>query len=248
MVQLSDIALAIASFGPAMALLYFTLRRYTFPKVEKPFFDDRKIFAMLTFGIILGMIFFFLDSVVRQSIATETILLIAVIVPLLQSLIKLAILNWPKMQRKVDTAFYGLALGLGIAATYSFSEMYYSIAYPAYAGLGAIDAFAFLIVVMMGISVVLIQGSTTAMIAVGCARGQPWTYFGNSMIYALTYSFLLYGSALAAEPLGEIATVVMVIGMWGICIYSYWHVWKIDYPQLIIDAKRGFKKPKAKRF
>jgi len=40
MVELTDILLAAASFGPALLLMFLTLREYTFPRVEKPFFDD----------------------------------------------------------------------------------------------------------------------------------------------------------------------------------------------------------------
>lgn len=242
MVELTDIVLAAASFGPAMALLYFTLRDYTHPRVEKPFFDDRKVFALLALGIIIGMIFFFVDTVMRSAIAMETVLLIAVAVPLLQSLIKLAILNWPKFQRKVDTGFYGMALGMGIASTYAFAQMEYAVRFPEAFGMGPMEPLTLALIVMLGVQVVFIQGGTTAMIGVGCARGQQWAYFANSMIYALIYSFMIYGSALVAEPLGEAASIIIILAVWIVCIHSYWRVYKVDYPRLIEDAKRGFKK------
>ena len=242
MVELIDVLLAAASFGPAMALMYFTLRDYTHPRVEKPFFDDRKVFALLTLGIIIGMIFFFVDTVMRSAIAMETILLIAVAVPLLQNLIKLTILNWPKFQRKVDTAFYGLALGSGIASTYAFAQMEYAIRIPEYFGLGTIDALSISVIVMLGIQSVVMQGSTSAIIGVGCARGEQWAYFANSTMYALVYSFLIYGSAFAADYLGEIATAAIISIAWLVCILAFLRVYRLDYPKLIIDAKRGLKK------
>ncbi|MDH4123714.1 MAG: hypothetical protein OEV21_06500 [Thermoplasmata archaeon] len=246
MVDALDIIIAVASFGPAMALMYFTLRNYTFPRVEKPFFDDRKVFALMTFGIVLGMIFFFVDSAMRSSISLETILLIALTVPLLQSLIKLAILNWPKFQRKVDTAFYGLALGMGIAATYAFAQMEYAVRYPGFIGLETLDALGIITILMLGVQVVLIQGSTTAMIGVGCARGEVLPYFANSLTYALLYSFMLYGSALLADMFGDIAAILTIVAIWVVCIYSFWRVYKIDYPQLVIDARRGLKKARKR--
>lgn len=246
MVEAIDIVLAIASFGPAIALMYFTLRDYTHPRVEKPFFDDRKVFALLTLGIIIGMIFFFVDTVMRAAIAIETILLIAVAVPLLQNLIKLSVLNWPKFQRKVDTAFYGLAFGSGIASTYAFSQMEYAIRVPGQFGFVSVDALSISIIVMLGIQSVLIQTSTAAMIGVGCARGEQWVYFANATMYALVYSFLMYGSAFVAEYLGEIVTVVIILLAWLVCVLSYLRIYRIDYPKLIIDAKRGLKKPKKK--
>jgi len=234
MVELRDILLAAVAFGPMILLLYMTLKDYTFPKVEKPFFDDRKVFAFMTFGIVLGTVFFFIDSMAGSSDNLSIVLLLGAVIPLLQGLIKLAILNWPKFQRKVDTAFYGLAFGLGIAATYSFSKMFASLLQAE-----ANDLASLLLVIMMGVQIVLIQGSTTAMIGVGCARGTPWTYFAYSMIYAFAYSYLLYGLAFAATV--DIAVVAMMLLMWTVCIYSYWHVYRIDLPNLIDDAKRGFK-------
>lgn len=239
MVEVRDILLAVASFGPMVLLLYFTLKNYTFPKVEKPFFDDRKVFAFMTIGIVLGTVFFFVDSAIGGFYDISMVLLLAIFIPLLQSFIKLAILNWPKLQRKVDTSFYGLALGLGIAATYSFSKMYEAL-------LGTYDLSSLLLAVMLGVQIVLIQGSTTAMIGVGCSRGMPWTYFAYSMMFALVYSFLMYGSGPAAEYLGSAVAVAMILAAWPVVIYAYWHVYRIDLPNLIDDAKRGFKSPSKK--
>jgi hypothetical protein len=248
MVELVDIVLAIASFGPALLLLYMTLRDYTFPRVEKPFFDDRKVFAFLTFGIVLGTVYFFIDSLFGLSGGLDFVLLIGLAIPLLQSLIKLAILNWTKFQRKVDTSFYGLSLGLGISATYAFAKMYQAAKDPSIIGLtGTIDLGSLSLIIMMGVQIVLIHGSTTAMIGVGVARGHPWTYFGYAMMFALAYSYMLYGSAIAADAFGAIAAELIILATWVVCIYAYWHVYRIDFPNLIDDAKRGFRGPTKKK-
>jgi hypothetical protein len=246
MVELTDILLAGTSFGAAVLLMFLTLRDYTYPRVEKPFFDDRRLFMLFTLGIILGTVFFFVDQAV-SSVSIVTVILIATGVPILHGLIKLSILNWPKLQRKVDTAFYGLALGLGISTTYAFSRMYAVVHDPSGMGLGGLDGLTALLIVMMGLQIVLIQGSTTGLIAIGCARGQPWSYFAYSMMYALGYSFLLYGSAVAAEYAGDLAAVGVILAAWLVCIYSYWHVYVIDYPNLIDDAKRGMRGAKKVR-
>lgn len=242
MVELIDLLLAAASFGPAMIIMYFILRDYTYPRVEKPFFDDRKVFALLTLGIVIGMVFFFVDTAMRAAMAIETVLLIAVAVPLLQNLIKFAVLNWPRFQRKVDTAFYGLAFGSGIASTYAFAQMEYAIHLPELFGLDVLDALGLSIVVMLGMQTVFIQGSTSGMIGVGCARGEQWAYFANSTMYALAYSFLIYGSAFAAEYLGEVANFAMLLIAWIVCVFAFLRLYRVDYPKLIADAKRGLKK------
>lgn len=246
MVDLTDIALAVASFGPALLLLYLTLRDYTYPKVEKPFFDDRKVFALMTLGIVLGTVFFFVDSATSYSGDAATLLLIALAVAFLQGLIRLAILNWRTFQRKVDTAFYGLALGLGIAATYSFAKMFVVMGSPGAIGLAGTDVLGMSLTIMIGVQIVLVQGSTSAMIGVGCARGQPWSYLAYSMIYAFGFTLLLYGSAVAGSIAGDAAAILLLLLNWPVGIYAYWHVYRIDYPNLIDDAKRGFRNLRKK--
>jgi len=235
MVELKDILLAVVAFAPMVLLLYYTLRDYTHPRVEKPFFDDRKLFAFMTVGIILGTLFFFIDTASGGG-DVSILLLTSAVVPILQGLIRLAILDWPKFQRKVDTAFYGLALGLGISATYAFSKMFQaSLAQTA-------DIGSAVLIGMLGVQTVLIYGSTTAMIGVGCSRGHPWVYFAYSMIYSFAYSYLLVGLGVVATD--GLLVAVIISAMWAVCIYSYWHVYKIDLPNLIDDAKRGLRYPK----
>ncbi|HUW43093.1 MAG TPA: hypothetical protein VMW02_02525, partial [Thermoplasmata archaeon] len=146
--------------------------------------------------------------------------------------------------RKVDTAFYGLALGLGISTTYAFSMMYRVVHDPSTMGLGSADTLSMMLIIMMGVQIVLIQGSTTALIAIGCARGQPWSYFAYAMMFAIGYSFLMYGSAVAAEAAGDLAAMGVILAALLVSAYSYWHIYVIDYPNLIDDAKRGLKRAK----
>jgi len=53
---------AALGIGPALALMFWTLRDYTYPKVERPFFDDRKLFALLAVGMVIGVIVYVLQS------------------------------------------------------------------------------------------------------------------------------------------------------------------------------------------
>ena len=62
MVDSLQITSAIAGFGSSIALLYFTMSGYTFPKVKQPFFDDSKIFKFFALGIVLGMVIFGFES------------------------------------------------------------------------------------------------------------------------------------------------------------------------------------------
>src|SRR5512136_2170828 len=127
MVDTLQIASIVVSFGPSMSLLYFTLRDYTYPKVEKPFFDDRKVFAFFALGIVLGMVLFAIETYGQSASSEETLVAVVLVFAVFEELMKLIILNFPRFQKKVDTAFYGLSMGLGISATFTFASVYASL-------------------------------------------------------------------------------------------------------------------------
>ena len=89
-------------FAPAMILMFWTLRDYTYPKVEKPFFEDKKAFGLFAVGMVIGVIIYS-----AQSWFALDLVLIALLFALVEELVKLMILNFSRFQRKLDTSFYG---------------------------------------------------------------------------------------------------------------------------------------------
>ncbi len=172
MADLLSIASGIAGFGPAMALMFYTLRDYTYPAVEKPFFNDKKIFAFFALGIVIGMLLFAFESWGQTISSTKTLLALIVGFAVMEELLKLVVLNYPKFQRKVDTAFYGLSFGLGISATFTFATIYASAL-----SLETVKAEDMVAFSLLGVQLVLLHGSTTALIGIGVARGNVKAYF-----------------------------------------------------------------------
>ncbi|UCE45168.1 MAG: hypothetical protein JSU93_07280 [Methanobacteriota archaeon] len=242
---MADIVLivsGVAGFAPAMALMFYTLRDYTFPAVEKPFFDDRKVFAFFALGIVLGMVLFAFEEWGSTASSAETLLVLIIGFALMEESMKLMILNFPRFQRKIDTAFYGLSFGLGISATFTFATIYASalgIEEPS-----AIDMTAY---ALLGFQFVLLHGATTAFIGIGVARGEVKPYFSEALLIHIGYNlfmvpFFMYD---VIEPplnlLGLAAAYVVVI-------YGYVKVHRLSLPVLIQDAKRlAGPKPKKKR-
>jgi len=227
MVDSLQITSAIAGFGPSMALLYYTLRSYTFPKVEKPFFDDTKIFKFFALGIALGMVIFAFESWGRPT--DETLVVLVVLYAVMEESMKLVILNFPRFQKKIDTAFYGLALGLGIATTYTFASVYVSLLDIADPGLFEMVAFS-----LIGLQFVLLHGSTTTMIGVGVVRRDIKGYFSEALLIHLGYNLLMIPFFTELEPwnyLGLVASSAVVI-------YAYIRIHSQSLPALIKDAKR----------
>ncbi|MCU0859147.1 MAG: hypothetical protein MUE55_00965 [Thermoplasmata archaeon] len=215
-----------------MALLFFTLKDYTYPAVQQPFFDDRKIFAFFAFGIVIGMVLFAFESWGQTASSTETLIVLIVGFALMECLLKLAVLNLKRFQRKIDTGFYGLSFGLGIAATYTFATVYASAL--AVADVGVIDMLAFS---FLGVQLVLLHGSTTAMIGIGVARGKVKPYLSEALLVHLGYNmfmvpFFMY--EIIEPPLNYLGLVAAS----AVVIYAYYKVHTLSLPVLIQDAKK----------
>jgi len=238
MVDVIQIVSGLAGFAPALALLFYTLREYTYPRAQKPYFDDRKIFAFFALGIVLGMVMFAFE-VYGQSASTEETLIVLVLgFALMEELFKLVILNFPRFQRKVDTAFYGLSMGLGISSTFTFATVYSSLL-----GLedpGALEMAAFS---LLGLQLVLMHGATTAMIGVGVARGNIKPYFSEAVLVHLGYGLLMIPFFDPHPPLD----IIGLAGATAVVVYAYQKVHRLSLPVLIADAKKGRKAKKIKK-
>ncbi len=239
MVDILQITAGIAGFGPSMALLYYTVKDYTYPKVEKPFFDDRKLFAFFALGIVLGMVLFLVESYGEVSSSTETVVAVVLVFAVLETLLKLIILNFPRFQRKVDTAFYGLSMGLGISATYAFASVYVSLL-----GLETPTVVDGVVFSLIGLQLVLLHGATTAMIGVGVARGEARGYFTQALLLQISYGLLMIPYFTSDSDIlriaGAVAASVAVV-------YGYYRVHTLSLPVLIRDAKRWTPKPKPSK-
>ena len=239
MVDVLQLVSAAVGFGPAMFFLYYTLRKYTFPSVEKPFFDDRRIFMMFALGVVLGMVIFVFERWGGSTGAAETVLLLILGFALMEELLKLVILNYPKFQRRIDTAFYGLALGLGISSTFAFASVYVFLL-----GLSEPTAVEVGAMVVFGLLFVLLHGSTTAIIGVGVARGEVKGYFPEALLIHVIFG-LLYESFYFVEVLVPPLNLIGLVGATAVVVYGYKKVHRQLLPDIVRDAKRLAQKKKA---
>jgi hypothetical protein len=238
MVDIITIASAVAGFAPALALFFYTLRDYTYPAVEKPFFDDRKAFAFFALGIVLGMVLFGFESWGQTVSSSETIILLILGFAAMETLMKLVILNFPRFQRKVDTAFYGLALGLGISATFTFASVYVSALSVDDITVVEMVAFA-----LLGVQLVLLHGSTTTIVGIGVARGDTRGFFAEAMLIHIGYNLFMvpfFMFEIVEPPLNMIGLVAAT----AVVVYAYFKVHTVYLPVLIEDSIRGLKKPR----
>ncbi len=223
---------AALGVGPALALMFWTLQDYTYPKVERPFFDDRKLFLMLAAGMVIGVIVY-----VLQSYFDLEYLLFALLFAVVEELLKLVILNFPRFARRLDTSFYGLSMGLGIGSTMAFGAVLSTIQQSD--GLGAM---AWATVIILGVQLVLLHGSCGALIGTGSARGEVRGYFAQAGLLHIGFNLLM------AVPLnfdniylawtGVISATLLVV-------YYYLQVHRHLLPAVVKDALRAMQKTKG---
>lgn len=240
MADLLTVVSAAAGFAPALALLFLTLRKYTYPAVEKPFFDDKKLFAFFALGIVLGMVLFAFEAWGQTASLDETLILLILGFAAMECLMKLVILNFPRFQRKVDTAFYGVSMGLGISSTYTFATIYVSAL--SLETVTAVDMTAFS---LLGLQLVLLHGATTAFIGIGVARGEVKPYLAEAMLVHIAYNlfmvpFFMY--EIVEPPLNLIGLGLAS----AVVVYAYAKVYRLSLPVLVQDSLKGYVKKARK--
>jgi len=223
---------AALGVGPALALMFWTLRDYTYPKVERPFFDDRKLFGLLAVGMVIGVVVF-----VLQSYFNLGYILFALLFAVFEELIKLVILNMPRFARKLDTSFYGLSLGLGIGSTMAFGVVFYAIQQA-----GELDALGWTTVIILAIQMVLLHASAGAMIGTGSARGEVKGYFAQAGLLHIGFNLLM------AIPLNfdniYLAWVGVILATL-LVVYYYAQVHRHLLPAVIKGALKAMERAKA---
>jgi hypothetical protein len=214
-------------FAPAIALMFYTLKNYTYPAVERPFFDDRKVFFLFAVGIMIGVVLASINYLFMSGDA-GALILFAILFAVLESLAKFVILNMKRFLQKLDTAFYGVTLGLGIGSTTGFGAAFFAL--NALQGLvGPLD---YLFLVLLAIQMVLLHGATTTTIAIGAARGNPWPFLIQAIMVHLAINLLMVPYYLGESPLGFISFALAL----GFLALYYRHVYGTMIPEVVSEA------------
>jgi hypothetical protein len=176
---------SIIGFAPAVFLLFILLRRY------EEFFKESKIFQAFAAGMILGMIF------TVAHMASDDFLLAALDLSIIGFVIlfaafeegaKLVILNWPKLQLKHETVYYGAALGLGIG-----SMAIIAISFKVF--LSAPEAITnpltVIGLIVLSFNFSLLHSATGVIIGFGSTRGEGMKWYFRAAILHAAYNLVL---------------------------------------------------------
>jgi hypothetical protein len=93
---------------PALFLLFIGLKGYD------GYYKEKNIFLSFIIGIILGVI-----AAVMEILTLSIGLLIIILFPILEQILKLMTLNIRRLQKQKSTVIYGLSLGLGFGSVFT---------------------------------------------------------------------------------------------------------------------------------
>lgn len=230
----------IIGLAPALAALWYTLRKYDYPFVEKTLFDSRKVFLLLAVGIVFGMVvnIFYVTIPVPRDLAI--ILLIASGLAIFEEMFKFVVLNLKSFQLRFDSVFSGFSLGVGIASTFVLSHVYFTLIGPS-----PVTSITWFSLVIYSITMCLIHGSTGTIMGFGAAKGRPWFYFIEAMIVRVFLIIVLV--PVIADMGDEWIRVVSLVVALAASIYVYRYIYKEVIPSAIPETVRRRKRMESRR-
>ncbi|WP_400208388.1 hypothetical protein [Candidatus Methanomassiliicoccus intestinalis] len=223
---------ALIGFAPPVALMFISLRNYTYPKVEKPYFSDPTFFGMFAVGIFVGV------ALYAVSIFIPAYFFLAFVI---EELVKLVILNLRRFQLKADTPFYAFGLGAGMAAAIAFGTMNAAIAGMSTSN---IEFASLAIMLMITIQTALLTISTSVTIGIGAARGRMWSYFAQAVVIHL--AVFLLGYKLTTGGFDIVGYALYALSIVFVVAYYYYLFNKI-FPAYIKEALRHLAKQTARK-
>lgn len=173
-----DYAIYIAgaiALVPALFLLYYTLKGYTYPAVEDPFFKDSTMFTLFAVGLIEGLIIS--AFYVKMDMSN---IFIGILFAAIQVLFILVVLNLKRFHKKSDTVFYGFSLGTGqgVGMAFGISTSLLSV----FEGIGDVDVYTWSVIAVITVQELLLMGSVGATVGEGVARLSIWEFTLQGMM------------------------------------------------------------------
>ncbi|HUR63118.1 MAG TPA: hypothetical protein VM241_01415 [Candidatus Thermoplasmatota archaeon] len=177
---------SVLTLAPAMALIYWVLRRY------EGYFEQNRLFFALTAGLFAGIAVKFLEVNLfpfdnprvlqpgTEPLATGTLVYSATYstfgFALLAGLAIAAVLGFRKFRTRKDTPYYGVSLGFAFGAMHTMPLFALSIALlvqPA-VRLDAAALVAYATVLLFATGLVMAHGAAAVWVGRGSAAGRLW--------------------------------------------------------------------------
>ena len=162
---------------PALFLLFVGLKGYD------GYYKEKNVFISFIIGIILGVISMIMELLIYYS---EILILLIILFPLLEQILKLMALNIRRLQGNKSTVIYGLTLGLGFGSIYAPVLLIWLTNYET-------ESFLIMISVIIGsIGMLLLHGSTGIIIGYGVFTKKIIYYYVIAVILTIPFTAFFY--------------------------------------------------------
>ena len=206
----------VVGLAPALFLLWFSLRRFDYPRAERTLFDDRRVFLALAVGLGWGAVastlaLFVADMGLAGGLVSVYVLVFALV--LLEESFKMAYLGRRGYRMRFDTTFTGVALGVGSAATLVAAS---GILNPAGASVT--------VFVVFSITMSLMHAVSGALIGFGAAKGTMGRHYLRAVLARGVNMLLLVPFFVPAAYGGDPAVAYVSLGAGlaeGLLLYRY---------------------------
>ena len=221
----------VLGIGPALALMYVVVRKYTFPRVEQPFFSDPTFFGLFMVGLVVGSAEFFAMSMLRLS----SNIILMVLLSVIQMMAFLLVMNLRRFRGKSDSVFYGYGLGLGTSSGLATGICFTTTSVISQSS--AFDA-SVLVLVAISVSLTMILGACGTNVGEGIARNRPTEYLLQGLLPLVAYNMILTVLFSDASEVGDIvyyacAVLVLVLS----AAYFYYNMY-VRLPGVVRDVLR----------
>lgn len=225
-------AAAIFAFAPTLILMYAVLRRYTYPKVEQPFFSDPTFFGLFVVGLIAGtLLFAFYTYLSRFNIIHMALFSVV------QCLAMVAVMNLKRFHGKSDSVFYGYGIGLGMGCTMAFGTIYYVGSIIAGTEGDPIGAFDMVWLFLIAVSYILILSALGTTVGEGIARLRPMEFAMQSIFVNVVFNLILvaaYNGTLNNELFLYLFTALALI----VAAVYFYYIMHVKLSRVVRDVLR----------
>ncbi len=230
-VELEFFAAGAIGVAPAFLIMFYTLRRYEYPYVEKAIFRNDRLFLSFAVGMVLGVISAVIFNAFRIDLYT-TAILVLVLVALFEESFKLAYLNLKIFQKEFDTVFYGSSTGLGIAATFIMAFAFQTFTGPVDSPVPPFSPINILVLLTLSVALNSIHFFTGSTIGVGAASGRPWGAFFRAVGSRAVFALLVAPFLAPAQVLNPYVLVAFLLAGTAFAIFLY----RESYSSVIPDS------------
>lgn len=208
-----DFGVAMAlGVGPALGVMFLSLRRFDRPFTDYTLFDDRRVFFGLAMGMIFGVLAAFLTVNIGDfGFLVALVALFAVL--LFEEMFKLVYLNRRRYRQRFDTTFYGVSLGAGIASTGVVGSVLASSS-----TLFTVETMGLLVLFSLNQS--LIHVDSGVFIGFGATRGDMWVALEKAVAIRYGHMILLIWFIMQAPEPWSLVSSVTALGFAAL-VYHY---------------------------